>query len=261
MDRVQASNARVVVTWFAQPFDLCFARRSTWSCIRCPSRRADGRRSLSRRRRLLGLSRENEGENYSYYHRTPQGLLIGLREPTASYNPLYDAQGDIIGLADHVNGEVKRTFRYGPYGENTQSEGTQTVPYPFGYKGGYRLPAGNKGEGNVTNGLIHYGARYYDPTTGRWTQQDPLSHIASPVQGNRFLFAGSDPINKSDPSGLSEFSEFNEYLGYGSAGAGAACGVGGLVSGGTVWVACGVIAGSLGLESALAGGFNAVFGE
>ncbi len=54
--------------------------------------------------------------------------------------------------------KVERTFRYGPYGENTKSEGTQTIPDPFGYKGGYRMPGGNKGEGNVSNGLYHFGA-------------------------------------------------------------------------------------------------------
>jgi RHS repeat-associated protein len=89
----------------------------------------------------------------------------------------------------------------GPYGENVKSEGTQTIPYHFGYKGGYRTPGGNKGEGNVTNGLYHFGARYYDPTTGRWTQQDPLGHLGSTTQGNRFLFAGTDPINHGDPNG------------------------------------------------------------
>ena len=68
-------------------------------------------------------------------------------------------------------GKVERTFHYGPYGENVKSEGTQTIPYPFGFKSGYRMPGGNKGLGNVTNGLLHFGQRYYDPTTGRWTQR------------------------------------------------------------------------------------------
>jgi RHS repeat-associated protein len=112
------------------------------------------------------------------------------------------AKADIIALVNS-SGKVERTFRYGRYGENVKSEGTQTIPYPFGYKGGYRMPGGNKGEGNVANGLYHYGQRYYDPTTGRWTQQDPLGHLGSTTQGDRFLFAGVDPINQSDPFGLS----------------------------------------------------------
>ena len=165
----------------------------------------------------LGLTREVSSAGTSYYARTPNGLLIDQRTPSGHYNPLYDGQGDIIGLVSST-GKVERTFRYGPYGENTHSEGTQTIPYPFGYKGGYRTPGGNKGEGNVANGLYHYGQRYYDPTTGRWTQQDPLSHLGSTAQGDRFLFAGSDPINEADPSGLcfifscSDYHEAERYV-------------------------------------------------
>jgi RHS repeat-associated protein len=136
----------------------------------------------------------------SYYARTPNGLLIDQRTPSGHYNPLYDGQGDIIALVNS-SAKVERTFRYGPYGENTKSEGTQTIPYPFGFKSGYRMPGGNKGEGNVTNGLYHFGQRYYDPTAGRWTQEDPRAHTASPQQGDLFVFAGGDPINEADPRG------------------------------------------------------------
>jgi RHS repeat-associated protein len=159
----------------------------------------------------LGLTREVAGASTSYFARTPNGLLIDQRTPSGSFNPLYDAQGDVIALVSST-GKVERTFRYGPYGENTKSEGTQTIPFPFGYKGGYRMPGGNKGATSVANGLYHVGARYYDPTTGRWTQQDPLSKVASPVQANRFVFAGGDPINRSDPSGREFREEAAEWI-------------------------------------------------
>ncbi len=153
----------------------------------------------------LGLTREVSSAGTSYYARTPTGLLIDERTPSGHFNPLYDGQGNIIGLVSST-GKVERTFRYGPYGENVKSEGTQTIPYPFGFKGGYRMPGGNKGEGNVANGLYHFGQRYYDPTTGRWTQQDPEDRFGSATQGDRFLFAGSDPINLADPSGQGWFA-------------------------------------------------------
>jgi RHS repeat-associated protein len=165
---------------------------------------------------LLGITREVSSAGTSYYARTPNGLLIDQRTPSGHYNPLYDAQGDIIALVNS-SGKVERTFRYGPYGENVKSEGTQTIPYPFGYKGGYRMPGGNKGEGkgegSIANGLYHYGQRYYDPTTGRWTQQDPEDRIESATQADRFLFAGSDPINLSDPSGTESIGGFFEEVG------------------------------------------------
>jgi RHS repeat-associated protein len=150
---------------------------------------------------LLGITREVNSSGTNYFARTPTGLLIDERTPAGNFNPLYDAQGDVIALASSSK-KVERTFRYGPYGENIKSEGTQTIPYPFGYKSGYRMPAGNTGKGNVANSLIHFGERYYDTTTGRWTQKDPQNQVVSATQGGRFLFAGSDPINLSDPSGL-----------------------------------------------------------
>jgi RHS repeat-associated protein len=150
---------------------------------------------------LLGLTHENNNGSVSAFERTPNGMLIDLRTPSGNFNPLYDAQGDVIAMVNASTGKVERTFRYGPYGENVKSEGTQTVPYPFGYKGGYRMPGGNAGRGNVANGLIHFGERYYDPTTGRWTQRDPSAQAASLLQNDDFGFAGSDPVNLNDPSG------------------------------------------------------------
>lgn len=151
---------------------------------------------------LFGLTKETSGAGTSYFARTPEGMLIDERTPSGSFNPLYDAQGDVIALVNASTGKVERNFHYGPYGENVKSEGTQTIPYPFGYKGGYRMPGGNTGKGNVANGLLHFGQRYYDPTVGRWTQRDPQSHVFSLVQADRFAFAGSDAIDNSDPSGL-----------------------------------------------------------
>lgn len=78
------------------------------------------------------------------------------------------------------------------------------------------MPGGNKGLGNVTNGLLHYGARYYDPTTGRWTQPDSLNQAFSPIQADRFLFAGSGPVNLSDPRGREVTEEAGEWLGEGA---------------------------------------------
>jgi RHS repeat-associated protein len=142
---------------------------------------------------LLGLTREVSTGGTSYYARTPEGLLIDQRTPAGKFNPLYDAQGDVIALVS-TSGKVERTFHYGPYGENVNSEGTQTIPDPFGFQGGYRTPGGNTGKGNVANGIDHFGQRYYDPTVGRWTQPDPI--------GEGYPFAGDDPINEADPSGL-----------------------------------------------------------
>jgi RHS repeat-associated protein len=199
---------------------------------------------------LLGITRETNGSGAWCFERIPSGLLIDIRTPTANYNPLYDAQGNIIALVS-ATAKVERTFHYGPYGENVKSEGTQTIPFIFGYKGGYRMPGGNKGETAVANGLYHYGQRYYDPTTGRWTQQDPYDRFGSPTQCNTYGYAGDDPTNLSDPSGLKYYSELGGQVG------GIFGGVAGTAAG---TVACGPICGAVGYAvGTIAGSFIGEF--
>jgi RHS repeat-associated protein len=145
----------------------------------------------------LGLTKQVNEVGTSYYARTPGGLMVDERLPGGSnYNPIYDAQGDVIGLLNS-SGALVQTIRYGPYGENSNSAGSlsySATSDPFLFQGGYHLAGGNAGAGNVPNNLYHYGARYYDPTNGRWTQNDPT--------GEGYLFAGGDPANERDPSGL-----------------------------------------------------------
>ena len=62
----------------------------------------------------------------------------------------------------------------------------------YGYAGGFDDP---------TSGLVHFGQRWYDPTTGRWTQQDALETLADPTRANRYEYANSNPINYVDPTG------------------------------------------------------------
>jgi RHS repeat-associated protein len=48
-------------------------------------------------------------------------------------------------------------------------------------------------------GLVRYGARDYDPETGRWTASDPILFAGG--QGNLYAYVGGDPINFVDPTG------------------------------------------------------------
>ena len=44
--------------------------------------------------------------------------------------------------------------------------------------------------------MYHFGARYYDPTIARFLQLDPSGKSVA------YLYAGDDPINNTDPTGL-----------------------------------------------------------
>lgn len=53
---------------------------------------------------------------------------------------------------------------------------------------------------------MKFGFRWYNPVTGTWTQQDTLDTPLDPGNANRYVFAGGDPINNSDPSGRNTLS-------------------------------------------------------
>jgi RHS repeat-associated protein len=55
----------------------------------------------------------------------------------------------------------------------------------------------------IENGVRKtYSARYYNPNTGRFMSRDPFDgYIDVPVTLHKYLYAGSDPVNRRDPSG------------------------------------------------------------
>lgn len=113
-----------------------------------------------------------------------RGMLISVRSGTTSNYYLYDNQGSVIGLVNNA-GVKTASYSYDPYGQTRTTTGT--VANPYRYTSGYTDPTG----------LIKLGYRYYDPTTGRFTQPDP-----SGQETNTYLYAGGNPANYTDPSGL-----------------------------------------------------------
>ena len=124
------------------------------------------------------------------FTRDPTGRLIGERRPDGRYYYLFDGLGSITGLTNST-GALVRTYRYEPYG--TQRETTGTGPQAaLRFASGYLMPGG----------VYHFGQRYMSPATGRWTQQDPLDQPSDLREGNRYIYAGDDPVNLVDPAGL-----------------------------------------------------------
>ncbi|MDH3227374.1 MAG: RHS repeat-associated core domain-containing protein, partial [Thermoleophilia bacterium] len=61
---------------------------------------------------------------------------------------------------------------------------------PFAFAGGLYDPQ---------TGLTRFGARDYDPITGRWTAKDPLLFAGG--DSNLYSYALQDPVNLTDPAG------------------------------------------------------------
>ncbi|WP_370372383.1 DddA-like double-stranded DNA deaminase toxin [Catenulispora sp. GP43] len=55
---------------------------------------------------------------------------------------------------------------------------------------------------DIDTGLVDIGARKYDPTIGRFVSADPLLDLNQPSTINGYTYAGADPVNATDPTGL-----------------------------------------------------------
>ncbi|MEU7088101.1 RHS repeat-associated core domain-containing protein [Streptomyces achromogenes] len=132
----------------------------------------------------VGITGQTVSGTATGFVREPSGTLVGMRSGGSSQYYLTDAQNSVIGLVD-TSGKRTATYTYGPYGEPRTNSGTQQ---PFRYTSAYLDPTG----------LYKMGARYYDPNLGRFTQPDP-----SGQEQNPYLYAAGDPVNGTDPTGLS----------------------------------------------------------
>ena len=112
-----------------------------------------------------------------------------------TYRIVADHLGSPRIVANASTGEVVQRMDFQAFGEIIQdsSPGWQ----PFGFAGGLY---------DADTELLRFGARDYDAQTGRWTAKDPLGLDAG--DSNFYAYVLGDPINASDPRGLSSFDDF-----------------------------------------------------
>lgn len=144
----------------------------------------------------LGISAVRNGGTTTHYIRDDNGTLVAQKTPTATNYYLFDGLGSVRNLLSSA-GATNAAYTYDAWGKTTTS-GTAAAGNPFRYAGGHH----EKTLGNTE--LYKFGTRYYDPTYGRWTQRDAIAgRITEPGTVNRYAYAGSDPVNHTDPSGYS----------------------------------------------------------
>lgn len=135
-------------------------------------------------------------DNTGYIAHDPVGTPIAFTAWTGqTHFYAEDGLGSTVALINQ-SGAYTADYNYDPNGEVTVTNpngGSQILQYsPFRYAGGTYDHSSN---------LILFGQRWYDPTTGRFTQQDSIETIGNPTHSNRYEYAASNPTNFVDPTG------------------------------------------------------------
>lgn len=100
---------------------------------------------------------------------------------------LYDGLGCVLGELDS-SGNITAGWKYDVYGGVRASTGTGTSNHKF---------VGSLGHpSDDSSGFVYMRARHYDPVTGRFASEDPISHGS-----NWYIYAANNPLRYVDRNG------------------------------------------------------------
>jgi RHS repeat-associated protein len=104
-----------------------------------------------------------------------------------TYAVLTDQLGSVRKVVDAGSGETVQEMDYDAWGVVTKD--TNPGFQPFGFAGGVW---------DAASGLVHFGAREYEPATGRWTRKDPIGFGGGE---NQWSYVAGSPTSAVDPEG------------------------------------------------------------
>ncbi len=132
---------------------------------------------------------------YATGRTSPDYIIRGATK----YRVLADHVGTPRLVVDTATGAVVAQLEHDVFG-NVVADSNPGFQ-PFGFAGGVLDP---------DTGLVHMGAREYDPASGRFTSVDPLSFGGG--DSNLYAYVAGDPVNNVDPSGLDAVAAMAEAI-------------------------------------------------
>jgi len=123
------------------------------------------------------------------------GNIIGRKDSGGSssyyqYSALSNDAGNVTSLTDSTQSTVA-TYEYEAFGNIVSETGTANNNYKFSTK-----------NLDDESGLYYFGARYYDPETGRFITKDPDGgDVTDPQSLNPYVYVKNNPLNLIDPDG------------------------------------------------------------
>jgi RHS repeat-associated protein len=134
-------------------------------------------------------------EQYIYGTRinTPDYII----KNSEKYRVVSDERGSVRLVVKVSDGTVAQQIDYNEFGIviADSNPGFQ----PFYYAGGVY---------DLDTQLVKFGARDYDPATGRWLQKEPLGFNGS---DNFYSYCDGDPVNRIDVDGLDWLDDLSDY--------------------------------------------------
>ena len=106
-----------------------------------------------------------------------------------SYQHAFDGLGSTGALLDSSGSAVDR-WQYSAFGLQQSAPADPPTRMTYAGQKGYQF--------DLELDLYYCRNRYYDPTLGRWLNQDP----AKADKLNAYRYCGNNPVTKNDPSGL-----------------------------------------------------------
>ncbi|MDO4299811.1 MAG: RHS repeat-associated core domain-containing protein [Clostridia bacterium] len=137
-----------------------------------------------------GLMMTVTADEIRSYAKSPGYMRTGTSKELSSHNTklyIFNGHGDVAGMTDK-SGNLEKTYSYDAFGNELNPDSSDTNP--FRYCGEYY-------DDELES--IYLRARNYNPSTGRFTTEDPIKDGL-----NWYAYCGGNPVMFVDPSGLDD---------------------------------------------------------
>ncbi|MEV0701015.1 polymorphic toxin-type HINT domain-containing protein [Saccharopolyspora sp. NPDC050389] len=126
----------------------------------------------------------------SLYSYLPGGEPLGVTTAGTSGVAVANQHTDLVGVVDPTTGGLSGWRTFTPLGSQIEAQGVQPG---LGFQRQYTDP---------DTGRVNMGSRWYQPGTGTFASRDQAALDPRDIgNANRYTYAGSSPLNHTDPTG------------------------------------------------------------